>query len=115
MSLTTHFKTLIFLGIVLMTCSAVAYESKINLHAEDVECQSYVTTIDRIIMTNEGIFVDLDSMGMIPISSITWLQNGHCLITYKDPDCGHTVYCTKCGGCDPTNRCQYRCKCQSRR
>ncbi len=111
----SYFKVFIFLITILTTFSSIA-KTEIDSYIEDTDKHQIYVTIDRIIILNEGIYVDLEHGGLVPVKNVTWLQDGLCLIVlYRDPDCGHAVYCPNCGGCNPRNRCPSRCKCPPRR
>jgi hypothetical protein len=62
---------------------------------------------DGIFLRLEGNFVSVEAL---------FVDEGGVYVNLRNhPDCGHGLYCDRCGGCNPNNRCQYRCKCPPRR
>lgn len=81
-----------------------------------VENESCLVDKDQILITEEGLFIDLGDGSAIPIQSISWLKGDHYKAFFGRPEtCTHGVYCPSCGGCHPNNTCQNRCKCPRRR
>lgn len=93
--------------------TTVVYNDDISIIADN---DTLCVTKDQIIVSESGLFVDLGDCE-VPVERISWLSDN----TYEaafwssPPKCEHEVYCPICKGCDPTNRCQRRCKCPQRR
>jgi hypothetical protein len=79
-----------------------------------VNIQEFYVTIDQIILCPEGIFVNLENIGVLPIYSLTRLESNLFFIKAANVCPKHGQYCPTCGGCAPWNRCLYRCKCPQR-
>lgn len=105
----SHFKALIFLCFLLTSFLTYADESHLNSSSETFS--HLCIPFDQIFISQDGIFAEIEYYGLTPIKSVTWLQDGLCLITYNDPQCRHPLYCPNCGGCSPRNNCPNRCKC----
>lgn len=70
----------------------------------------------QIIIEDKEIYIDLSRLGndLLAVESLLCDELGIYILLRNDPDCGHDMYCSSCGGCNPKNRCSYRCKCTRR-
>jgi hypothetical protein len=58
-----------------------------------------------------SIFLELDG-NYVPVEAVYIDEYGVYVNLRPDPDCGHALYCNRCGGCNPKNTCRNRCKCK---
>jgi hypothetical protein len=80
----------------------------------DFNTHEFYVTIDQIILCSEGIFVNLENIGILPIYSLTQIESNLFFVKALIACPKHGQYCPTCGGCAPWNRCRYRCKCPQR-
>lgn len=68
----------------------------------------------QVLITSKGIFIDLENVeGLLAVESVSCDEAGIYIIM-SNPSCGHTRACNACGGCSPSNKCSFRCKCSRR-
>lgn len=103
---------LFILCILLFSINLDGYSQELSHMGEEGHTEMYVSMED-LIFSESGIFlISGDGLNLLPVASLSWHSPGIFLAGFtRDPGCGHPLYCERCGGCDPRNRCGYRCKC----
>ena len=93
-----------------ISCSA---DNADKLSALKGTVDEFYVNADQILLSDGGIFVNIDDLGFIPVAAVFFDSSGRYFVQLdRDPQCGHTVYCPVCRGCYPGNQCQHRCKCR---
>lgn len=78
--------------------------------------REFVVSVDRLILAQEGLFVDLGCEGILPVESISFVEPGMYSVRFwgREECKRHGAYCPGCLGCHPYNDCVNRCKCPPR-
>jgi hypothetical protein len=102
-----HKCVLVFLGILLTQLGLFAVN---DIQPSEQNDEIFVPA-NQLILCDSGIYLNLEGCEPIPLNHISYVSDGLFLVKLAATCPRHGQYCPRCGGCHPSNKCSYRCKC----